>query len=232
MPTRTWVWVRPDASACLRHSSLRSLILAIMARADTMDKEMLKALEGAGLEALKFGVENATQEIVNRSGKALDLEKVKEMAHLTKKMGIWVHLTFMFGLSGETKETMDKTIDLALSLSPDSLQFSIVTPWPGSKFFEQVEKEGHLLSRNYAEYDGYNVAVIKTDSLEKEDLEAALRKANRLWDEHVRDRSEKSVKFGNRLRRHVSNPLLAYKKLRRRIRRAKQARAACECRVS
>jgi len=199
---------------------------AIMARADTMDEETLKALEKAGLEALKFGVENATQEIVDRSGKALDLEKVKEMVHLTKRMGIWVHLTFMFGLHGETKETMDKTIDLALSLSPDSLQFSIVTPWPGSKFFKQVERDGHLLSRNFAEYDGYNVAVIKTDTLEKEDLEAALRKANRLWDEHVCQRREQSVKFGNRLKRHVANPRLAYKKLRRRIRRAKQARAA------
>jgi len=203
---------------------------AIMARADTMDEETLKSLEKAGLEALKFGVENATQEIIDRSGKALDLERVKEMVHLTKRMGIWVHLTFMFGLHGETKETMDKTIDLALSLSPDSLQFSIVTPWPGSKFFKQVERDGHLLSRNFAEYDGYNVAVIKTDTLEKEDLEAALRKANQLWDKHVRERREQSVRFGNRLKRHVVNPRLAYKKLRRRIRRAKEAKAACECR--
>jgi len=203
---------------------------AIMARADTMDGETLKALERAGLEALKFGVENATQEIVDRSGKALDLDKVKEMVRLTKRMGIWVHLTFMFGLHGETKETMDKTIDLALSLSPDSLQFSIVTPWPGSKFFKQVERDGHLLSRNFAEYDGYNVAVIKTDTLGKDDLEAALRKANRLWDEHVCQRREQFSRFGNRLRRHVFHPRLAYKKLRRRIRRAKQAKAACECR--
>ncbi|MBN1591924.1 MAG: radical SAM protein [Candidatus Coatesbacteria bacterium] len=202
---------------------------AIMARADTMDEEMLRALEGAGLEALKYGVENATQEIVNNSGKALKLEKVQEMVKLTKSMGIWVHLTFMFGLPGETKETMDKTIDLALSLSPDSLQFSIVTPWPGSKFFKRVEKEGHLLSRNYAEYDGYNVAVIKTDTLEKEDLEAALRKANELWEKHVCERRAEFVKFGNRVKRHIAHPRLFMKKLRRRMRRAKQAKESCDC---
>ncbi len=199
---------------------------AVMARADTMDREMLVALEKAGLEGLKFGVENATQEIVNRAGKALDLEKVKEMVHLTKGMGIWVHLTFMFGLYGETKETMDKTIELALSLSPDSLQFSIATPWPGSKFFKQLESDGHLLSRNYAEYDGYNVAVIKTDKLGKDDLEAALKKANRLWDEHVCSRREAFSKFGNRVKRHITHPRLFWKKCNRRMRRYREQRAA------
>ncbi|HUT03111.1 MAG TPA: radical SAM protein [bacterium] len=199
---------------------------AIMARADTMDREMLVALDKAGLEGLKFGVENATQEIVDRAGKALDLKKVKEMVHLTKSMGIWVHLTFMFGLYGETRETMDKTIELALSLSPDSLQFSIATPWPGSKFFKQLEKEGHLLSRNYAEYDGYNVAVIKTDMLGKDDLEAALKKANRLWDEHVCSRREAFSKFGNRVKRHITHPRLFWKRLNRRMRRYREQRAA------
>ncbi|MCD6327512.1 radical SAM protein [bacterium] len=199
---------------------------AIMARADTMDVEMLKALSKAGLEALKFGVENASQEIVDRSGKALDLRKVKEMVRITKNMGIWVHLTFMFGLSGETKETMDKTIDLALELSPDSLQFSIATPWPGSKFFKQVEEQGFLLSKNFAEYDGYNVSVIRTETLTKEDLEGALRKACRLWDEHVRTRREKFSKFGNRLRRHITHPALFWKKLNRRIRKNRERREA------
>ena len=199
---------------------------AIMARADTMDKEMLVALEKAGLEGLKYGVENATQQIVDRAGKALDLRKVEEMVRLTKSMGIWVHLTFMFGLYGETKETMDKTIDFALSLDPDSLQFSIATPWPGSKFFKQLEKDGHLLSRNYAEYDGYNVAVIKTDMLAKDDLEAALRKANRLWDEHVRRRRDEFSRFGNRVKRHITHPRLFWKKLNRRIRKYREQQAA------
>lgn len=199
---------------------------AIMARADTMDEEMLRALDKAGLEALKYGVENATQEIVDRCGKALNLTKVKEMVRLTKKMGIWVHLTFMFGLAGETKETMDKTIDLALELSPDSLQFSIVTPWPGSRFFKEVEAKGHLLSRNFAEYDGYNIAVIKTDTLNKEDLEAALRKAERLWCEHVETRRVEYSRFGNRLKRHATNPKLFWKKLNKRIRKHRESRAA------
>ena len=199
---------------------------AIMARADTMDYEMLRALEKAGLHALKYGVESASQQIVDRAGKALDLAKVKEMVRLTKKMGIYVHLTFMFGLYGETKETMDQTIELALALDPDSLQFSIATPWPGSEFFKQVERDGLLVSRNFSEYDGYNVAVIRTKDLTKEELEAGLRKAYKLWDEHVRQRTAKRAKLLNRAKRHLRHPRIALKRLRFRYKSWQAARAA------
>jgi len=181
---------------------------AVMARADTMDAELLTALKGAGLRGLKYGVESASQEILNRCGKALDLKKVNEMVRLTKKLGIWVHLTFMFGLPGETMETMNKTIDLALSLDPDSLQFSIATPWPGTEFYKEVERRGFLVSKDFSEYDGCKVAVVRTESLTQEDLEAGLRRANTRY-----------VSLGNRLRRHITHPASFVRRAQRRIKR-------------
>ena len=187
---------------------------SVMARADTMDRELLTALKGAGLRGLKYGVESASQEIVNRCGKALDLKKVEEMVRLTKKLGIWVHLTFMFGLPGETRQTMDRTIDFALSLDPDSLQFSIATPWPGTEFYKEVERKGFLLSTDFSEYDGCKVAVIRTESLTQEDLEAGLRRARTRY-----------VSLGNRLRRHITHPALFVKRAHRRFKRWRGARA-------
>jgi len=187
---------------------------SVMARADTMDAELLAALKGAGLQGLKYGVESASQEILNRCGKALDLKKVNEMVRLTKRLGIWVHLTFMFGLPGETRETMDNTIDLALSLDPDSLQFSIATPWPGTEFYKEVEKRGFLLSKDFSEYDGCKVAVVRTESLTKEDLEAGLKKANARY-----------VSLGNRLRRHITHPVSFVRRAYRRLKRWRESRA-------
>ena len=181
---------------------------SIMARADTMDKELLTALKKAGLKGLKYGVESGSQEIVDRCGKSLDLKKVREMVLLTKKMGIWVHLTFMLGLPGETQETMQKTIDLSLELCPDSMQFSIATPWPGTKFYKQLEREGFLLSHNFAEYDGNSMAVIRTEALSKEDREAGLRRANDTY-----------IKFSSRLKRHIRHPRFFLRKIGRRIKR-------------
>lgn len=157
---------------------------AVMARADCMDRELLIALKEAGLTALKYGVESGVQEIVNASGKNLDLSKVRETVKITKDLCIGVHLTFTFGLPGETWDTINKTIDLAIELDPDSLQFSIVTPFPGSKYFEALDSKGYILSKKWEEYDGYNRAVIKTDNLSNLDLEKALKKANRRWRVH------------------------------------------------
>jgi len=187
---------------------------AIMARADTMDLEMLLAMKKVGLQALKYGVESAEQALVDHSGKKLDLEKVKEIVHLTKKQGIFVHLTFTFGLPGETAATIDKTIRLACELDPDSLQFSIITPFPGSRLYYELEQKGHLISKNWEEYDGYNTAVVRTDTLTKNDLEAALRRANVTWERH---RLIKGLKTGplDVLKRALKDPGNALRRLKR-----------------
>lgn len=157
---------------------------AIMARADTMDEEMLNALKDAGMSALKYGVESADQSLVDRCGKGLDLEKLRIIVKLTKKLGIFIHLTFTFGLPGENWETIRKTINLATELDPDSLQFSIITPFPGSRLYKELDQRGHLISHNWEEYDGYNTAVIRTDELTKNDLEKALKMAHMAWEKH------------------------------------------------
>lgn len=157
---------------------------AIMARADCMDREILQAMKDAGLVALKYGVESAVPEILEAAGKNLDLDKVRDTVRITRELGIKYHLTFTFGLPGETRETIRRTVDLAVELDPDSLQFSIVTPFPGSKYFDILDRKGFLLSKNWEEYDGYNRAVIRTENLSRADLETALVFANRRWKRH------------------------------------------------
>lgn len=157
---------------------------AIMARADCMDREILTAMRDAGLVALKYGVESGVQDILKATGKSLDIGKVKETVRITKELGIKYHLTFTLGLPGETWASIQKTISLAIELDPDSLQFSIVTPFPGSKYFDILDRKGFILSKNWEEYDGYNRAVIRTEHLSNRDLEKALTRANRTWKRH------------------------------------------------
>ena len=179
---------------------------AIMARADTSDREMLEAMKDAGLHALKYGVESGVQEIVNNCGKKLDLKKVRETIKITKDLGIKFHLTFAFGLPGETRETIRSTIDFAIEQDHDSLQFSIITPFPGSRYYDDLEKKGFLLSKNWEEYDGYNRAVIRTDNLTKDELEEGLRTANCAWQDHLVKRDIKCQKW-KYLLQGLKNPL-------------------------
>jgi len=156
---------------------------AIMARADQMDREILTALKDAGLAALKYGVESGSQDLLNRACKGLDLGKVAETVRITRELGISFHLTFMFGLPGETLETARQTIKTALDLAPDSLQFSIATPFPGSLFHKDLLARGHLLSTNFDDYDGYNNSVVRTDALSAEDLIRVREEALQAWKE-------------------------------------------------
>ncbi|MDI6783303.1 MAG: radical SAM protein [bacterium] len=164
---------------------------AAMARADTLDQEMLNAMANAGLIAIKYGVESGVQELVDRCGKRLDLNKVVETVNRTKSAGIKVHLTFTFGLEGETKETIQQTIDFALALDPDSVQFSIITPFPGTKYYDELKEKGFLYATQWSDFDGNRSAVIRTEHLTTEDLISAFTRAYSVWNEY-RDKKMRS----------------------------------------
>lgn len=158
---------------------------AVMARADLFDEEVLLALRQAGLAAVKYGVESAEQSLVDNCRKSMDLSQVERVVGFTKKIGIKVHLTFTFGLPGETWSTVRKTIAFARKLDPDSAQFSVTTAFPGTHFFSLLEERGHIASYDFKDYDGNASAVIRTDCLGAGDLLRAKRTAERCWFVHV-----------------------------------------------
>lgn len=161
---------------------------AMMARADLMDEEQLTALRKTGLHAVKYGVESADQGILNRAKKSMDLKKTERMIKLTMAMGIKTHLTFTFGLPGETKNTVEKTIDCALRLNPTSAQFSITTPYPGTDYFIDLEGKGHILTKDWSEYDGNYKSVFYNDNLTAQEIVEAKERACSAWESHIRYR--------------------------------------------
>jgi radical SAM superfamily enzyme YgiQ (UPF0313 family) len=148
-----------------------------MSRADTCDIGTLQRMRDSGMLAIKYGLESGDQKILDDCGKKLDLKVAIENIKETKRLGIICHLTISFGLPGETHETIQKTMKLLDDLDPDSVQFSISTPYPGSELYDQLLAKGHLLSSDFDEYDGMNTAVIRTDALTAEEIQAAYRNA-------------------------------------------------------
>ena len=130
-----------------------------MARADHVDREILQAMKDAGLVSIKYGMESGVQQLIDASGKNLKIEDVERAVNLSKELGIQVHLTFTFGLPGETKETIKRTIQKAIEINPFSVQFSIATPFPGTVYFLSLKEKGYVLSENWEEYSGSTGAV-------------------------------------------------------------------------
>jgi radical SAM superfamily enzyme YgiQ (UPF0313 family) len=115
------------------------------------------------------------------------LEKVEKAVEWCRELGIKIHLTFTFGLPGETIQTIEKTIEFAKRLNPDTIQFSITTPLPGTKYFKELKSTGNLLSTDWERYDGGAFTVIRTDTLSQAQLEASVSKANcEFWENKKR----------------------------------------------
>ncbi len=191
---------------------------AIMARADLMDREILEAMAESGLKAVKYGIESASQQLVDRVGKTLDLYKAIENVELTKSLGIKVHLTFMFGIPGETRESALETVELAKKLNPTSVQFSILTPLPGTAIYDELLAKGHLQVSNWEQLDGYFSSVIRTEAMSSEELEEMARYAWRSWVKHkaLQKPSSQEVKWAMKnFSKHFLNPKAAWQQIRR-----------------
>jgi radical SAM superfamily enzyme YgiQ (UPF0313 family) len=156
-----------------------------MTHAQMMNKDLIEKMSRAGCTGIKFGVESANQDIVYRIGKSLDLEHAKKVFKWCKKSDMRTHITFMLGLPGETKKSMEKTIRFAMEVDPDSAQFSIATPFPGTEFYRMAKENGWLIEEDFSKYDGNNCAVISYPKMTNKELENILEQARRRWILHV-----------------------------------------------
>ncbi len=189
----------------IKERDLQKIPWAIMARPDLMDGNILTEMKSAGLWAVKYGVESVSERLLRNCQKNMNFRKTNQIIKMTKNLGIKVHLTFAFGITGETKSTIQKTIDYALRLEPTSVQFTVLTPFPGTKLFEELDKQGRILVKDWAKYDGHYHCVFQPDNLTHQDLERAKGRAYQLWGEYQRKRQgflRDIKKFREYLRRY------------------------------
>jgi radical SAM superfamily enzyme YgiQ (UPF0313 family) len=165
---------------------------AMMARADCMTPGMIKELARAGMYAVKYGVESISPELLNACSKGTEPEKLRRALTATAKAGIKMHLTFTFGLPGETTGTIKQTMDFAMEIAPESAQFSVCTPFPGTAFYSESIEKGWLTENNWGKFLGSGEqVVINTPKLSSDELKNAYADAMRQWDDFLSERMEK-----------------------------------------
>jgi radical SAM superfamily enzyme YgiQ (UPF0313 family) len=128
------------------------ITFSVNARADTADEKMFRAMKKAGCRELLVGFESGVQRILDRSRKNITLDESRAFMRTARAAGLEVHGCFVIGLPGETPETARETIEFALSLRCDTLQFSGAVPYPGTEFFSMAEKEGWLTTRDWSRW--------------------------------------------------------------------------------
>jgi len=121
-------------------------------RANLASKELLSLLKTAGLKRTAFGVETGDLEIMKSIDKKIDMETIRQAFKNAKEVGLETIGFFIIGLPGDTRETMQRTIDFAIELDPVIANFSMMTPYPGTKVYEMVKRQGRFLINDWEDY--------------------------------------------------------------------------------
>lgn len=139
------------------------------ARVNTVDKEMLQLMKKAGCSAVHYGYESGSQTILDNIKKGITLQQSIDATKITKEVGLKIHGYFMIGNPGETIETAKQTINFAKKLDPDTAQFTIATPFPGTEFYQMFLNKGRSLEE-FKDYTFYSNIVFMPDNMTKEQL--------------------------------------------------------------
>jgi hopanoid biosynthesis associated radical SAM protein HpnJ len=107
-------------------------------------RETLQVMRDNGLRLLLVGYESGNQQILINIKKGLRVERAKRFAADCRDLGITVHGTFILGLPGETKETIQETIRFARDVNPHTIQVSVAAPYPGTELYRQARENGWL----------------------------------------------------------------------------------------
>jgi len=109
-----------------------------LGRVDRVNVEILQKMHTAGCRRIHYGIESGNREVLQRIGKGIRLDQVRQAVRWTQEAGIHVKGYFMLGLPGDTEETMQQTIDLATELNLDEAMFSLTTPFPGTRLWDEL----------------------------------------------------------------------------------------------
>jgi hopanoid biosynthesis associated radical SAM protein HpnJ len=134
---------RPRAEEIARGMGRLGLTWSCNAKAN-VPRETLQVLADNGLRLLLVGFESGNEQILRNVKKGVRLERARQFARDCHDLGITLHGTFILGLPGETKETIQETIRFAQEINPHTLQVSIAAPYPGTALWKQAKENGWL----------------------------------------------------------------------------------------
>jgi hopanoid biosynthesis associated radical SAM protein HpnJ len=136
----------------------------------TTDYETLKAMKEAGCRLLIVGYESGDPQILKNIKKGATVEMALRFTENARKLGLTIHGDFIVGLPGETRESLKNTVEFAKRLDVETIQVSIAHPYPGTEFYDYVERNGLITIDSMTDESGHQLPNITYPGLDRAEL--------------------------------------------------------------
>jgi hopanoid biosynthesis associated radical SAM protein HpnJ len=163
----------PRAEAIARGLGRLGVTWSCNAKAD-VPTATLRVLKDNGLRLLLVGYESGSQAILNNVKKGIRVDRAREFTRTARALGIKIHGTFIMGLPGETRETIEETIRFALDIDPDTIQVSLAAPYPGTALHREARERGWLREDDLVDAGGVQTSVLGYPHLARTEIFASL----------------------------------------------------------
>jgi hopanoid biosynthesis associated radical SAM protein HpnJ len=131
----------PRVEALAKELGKLGVVWSCNAKAN-VPRKTLEVLKDNGLRLLLVGYESGNQKILHNIKKGLLVDVAKRFSKDCRELGIVIHGTFILGLPGETRETIQETLEFAKEVNPHTIQVSLAAPYPGTFLYKQAKENG------------------------------------------------------------------------------------------
>jgi hopanoid biosynthesis associated radical SAM protein HpnJ len=111
-------------------------------------RQTLEIMRDNGLRLFVVGYETGNQQILHNIKKGMRIDVARRFTKDCHELGIKIHGTFILGLPGETRETIQETIRFATEVNPHTIQISLAAPYPGTFLHRQAVENGWFATNN------------------------------------------------------------------------------------
>lgn len=164
------------------------------------ETELLQLAADSGCKILFIGLETVNESEMKSLKKSMkNNQELQETIKKIKKMGILVHASMIFGFDSDTATVFMETVKFLIKTKISTVSFNILTPYPGTKTYDQLKESGRLMTNDWKYYD-HNTVVFKPKNMSAIELQQGKTMA--------RTRFYRKVSFLFRLLGNLNSPIL------------------------
>jgi len=135
-----------------------------------VDRETLQALAENGLRLFVVGYESGNEQILRNIRKGVGIDRARRFTRDCHDLGILIHGTFILGLPGETRGTIEETMRFADEMRPETLQVSLASPYPGTAMYDWVRERDYLTVDSLVDDTGYQKCTVSYPEVSADEM--------------------------------------------------------------